>query len=148
MSVSDVIPAAIMLILSVVVVLATWSLGYWSDTTPGPAFAPLWIAGAGILLIILRLLEARSGAASIEWPDRNGLIRIALTMAGLAALPLVSPVLGMVPSVALFIAFFLFVVARRRLVPTLTTVAVTTGLIYGVFVLWLGLSLPTGIFGV
>jgi hypothetical protein len=138
-----------MLILSAIVVLATWSLGYWIDTTAGPAFAPFWIAGAGIFLVILRLVEARLGAAaSIAWPDRNALVRIALTMAGLIALPILSPVLGMIPSVALFVAFFLLAVARRPLGPAFATVAVTTGLIYGIFVLWLGLPLPTGLFGV
>ncbi len=150
MSMSDVIPAIIMLVLSVIVVLATWSLGYWIEFTPGPAFAPVWIAAAGVVLVILRLTEARwaGAAAGVEWPDRNALVRILLTMGGLVALPILSPILGMVPSVALFIAFFLLVVARRRLVPTLTTVAVTTGLVYGVFVLWLGMRLPTGLFGV
>jgi hypothetical protein len=149
MSMSDVIPAVIMLVLSAIVILATWSLGYWTDFSPGPAFAPVWIGAAGILLVVLRLLEARSAARTgLEWPDRTGLVRIGLTMGGLVALCVLSPIVGMVPSVALFIAFFLLAVARRRLVPTLATVAVTTGLIYGVFVLWLGLRLPTGFFGV
>jgi hypothetical protein len=149
MRMSDVLPAIALLALSATAALGTWRLGYWSDFTPGPAFLPLWAAGAGVLLSALRLVEARrlGGAAAVEWPSREGLRRIGLAFAALAAFALLSPVLGMMPGAALFMAFLLLVVQRRRLLPSLATTAITAGLIYTVFVRWLGVRLPTGLAG-
>jgi putative tricarboxylic transport membrane protein len=48
---------------------------------------------------------------------------------------------------ALFMAFLLVVVQRRRLLPSLVTTAITAGLIWAVFVRWLGVRLPTGLAG-
>jgi hypothetical protein len=61
---------------------------------------------------------------------------------------IVSPFLGMVPSAALFVFLFLHGLLARPLVSTLFTTAVTTGLIYVVFVWWLNVGLPTGYFGI
>lgn len=149
MRASDVLPAIALLALSATAVLGTWHLGYWSDFTPGPAFLPFWAAAAGLLLCALRLVEARrlGEVTVVEWPSRAGLLRVALTFAALVALAGLSPVLGTMSSAALFMAFLLIVVQRRRLLPSLATTAITTGLIYVVFVRWLGVRLPTGLTG-
>jgi hypothetical protein len=147
---SEVVPPLVMLALSAVIVLGTWHLGYWRDTTAGPAFAPIWVAGAGVLLAILQLRSARAAgwAADYDWPDAAGLKRVAATFVGLVVFSAASPFLGMVPSAALFVFLFLYGLLARPLVPTLVTAAVTTGLIYVVFVWWLNTSLPTGYFGI
>jgi putative tricarboxylic transport membrane protein len=149
MGMSDVLPAIALLALSAVAAVGTLHLGYWSDFTPGPAFLPSWAAAAGVLLCALRLVEARrpGGATAVEWPGRVGLLRVALAFAALVALAGLSPVLGMMSSAALFMAFLLIVVQRRRLLPSLATTAITTGLIYVVFVRWLGVRLPAGLTG-
>jgi hypothetical protein len=110
---------------------------------------PLWAAAAGVLLSALRLTEARrlGDAAGVEWPGREALLRIALAFAALVAFAVLSSVLGMMPSAALFMAFLLVVVQRRGLAPSLATTAITAGLIYVVFVRWLGVRLPTGFAG-
>jgi hypothetical protein len=54
----------------------------------------------------------------------------------------------MVPSAALFIVLFLYGLLARPLVSTLVTAAVTTGMIYVIFVWWLNVNLPTGYFGI
>ena len=150
MRMSEVVPPLVMLALSAVLVFGTWHLGYWNDTTPGPAFAPVWVAAAGALLALLQLRSVRSaGRAGVyDWPDAVGMKRVAATFLGLVLLLTVSPVLGMVPGVALFMVLFLCVLMRRPLVPSLFTAAVTTGLIYVIFVRWLDVNLPTGYFGI
>ena len=150
MRVSEVVPPLVMLALSAVIVLGTWHLGYWRDTTAGPAFAPVWIAAVGAMLAILQLRAARSaGWADVcDWPDAVGMKRVAATFLGLVAFLVVSPFLGMVPSAALFVVLFLYGLLARPLVPTLVTTAVTTGMIYVVFVWWLNTNLPTGYFGI
>ncbi len=149
MRMSDVLPAIALLALSATAALGTWHLGYWSDFTPGPAFLPIWAAGAGVLLSALLLVETRGrgGAAGVEWPGREGFRRVAMAFAALVAFGVLSPVLGMMSSAALFMVFLLIVVQRRGIAPSLATTAITTGLIYAVFVRWLGVRLPTGLTG-
>jgi len=132
MKMSEVAPPLLMLALSAVLVLGTWHLGYWRDTTPGPAFAPIWLAGAGALLAILQLRSVWAGGASAyDWPDAVGLKRVATAFFGLVAFSVLSPLLMAQP-----------------LVPSLITAGVTTGMIYFIFVRWLDVSLPTGYFGI
>ena len=150
MRMSEVVPPLVMLALSAVLVFGTWHLGYWNDTTAGPAFAPTWIAAIGALLAILQLRSARSAgwAGVYDWPDAVGMKRIAATFFGLVAFLVVSPFLGMVPSTALFVVLFLYGLMGRPLASTLFTAAVTTGMIYVIFVWWLNVGLPTGYFGI
>jgi len=149
MRLGEVIPASLLLVLSAAVFLDTRHLEFF-DGIPGPAFLPVWLAIAGCVLFVLRLLEARrlpvSGGA--EWPDRGGLRRVILTFAGLVVIPLVAPAIGMLAAIVLFMVFLLIVVLRQRPGPSLLTVAVTAGVVYGIFVLWLGIALPKGFLGI
>lgn len=143
---SDVAPAACMLALSGAIALDTRGLSFWDDTTPGPAFLPVWLAVAGAVLFVLRLSEARSlrAAVPVEWPDRAVLGRVAIVFAGLIAVPLLAPFLGFVPALALLVGFVLLFVLRQALWPSLIAVTITVGLIYAIFVAWLGVPLPRG----
>ena len=146
---SDVVPALLMLVLSAAIALDTRSLGFWADTTPGPAFLPVWLAVAGVVLAVLRLVESRRfRAAGIEWPDRPAALRVAMILGGLVGVPLLSPLAGLVPALALFVAYLLLAVLRQPLWPSLATLAVTVGLVYGIFVGWLGVPLPKGVLGI
>lgn len=146
---SDVIPALLMLALSGAIALDTRSLAFWSDTTPGPAFLPVWLALAGVLLFVLRLAEARRVRADlVQWPGKPALARVGAIVAGLAAVPLMAPFAGLVPALALFVLFLLLGVLRQPLWPSLATVGVTTGVVYVVFVGWLGVPLPKGPLGI
>jgi putative tricarboxylic transport membrane protein len=145
---SDVAPAALMLGLSGAILLETRNLGFWSDTTPGPAFLPVWLAVAAVVLCVLRLAEARRGVHDLQWPERPALARIALIFAGLVAVPLLTPLAGMLPALALFMAYLLLLVLRQPLWPSLATIGVTGALVYGIFVSWLGVPLPRGVIGI
>jgi hypothetical protein len=149
MKVSEVLPPLLMLALSAVIVLATWHLGYWRDTTPGPAFAPAWLAAAGALLALLQLRSVWSGGTGVyDWPDAAGMTRVVATFVGLVVFSALSPLLGMVACVALFVVAFLYGLVGRPLVPSLMTAAVTTAVIYFIFVRWLDVGLPAGYFGI
>jgi hypothetical protein len=71
-----------------------------------------------------------------------------MILGGLVAVPLASPLLGLVPALALFVAFLLLAVLRQRLWPSLATLAITVGVVYGIFVAWLGVPLPKGVLGI
>jgi len=145
---SDVVPALLILALSAAIAFDTRGLSFWADTTPGPAFMPVWLAIAGVVLGVLRLLEARRSSAPVEWPDRAALLRVALVLGGLVAVPVLSPLLGLVASLALFVGFLLLAVLRQALWPSLATLAITVGVVYGIFVGWLNVPLPKGMLGI
>ena len=145
---SDVLPALLMLALSGAIAFDTRRLSFWDDTTPGPAFLPVWLAICGAVLFALRLAEARRlQAAPGDWPGRAALLRVALIFGALLAVPLLAPATGLLPAIALLVLFVVLVVLRQPLWPSLATTAVTMGLIYGIFVGWLGVALPKGPLG-
>jgi putative tricarboxylic transport membrane protein len=150
MRLSDVVPALLMLALSGAIALDTRSLSFWDDTTPGPAFLPVWLAIAGAVLFFLRLAEARRGGGGpqVQWPQRAAIVRVATVFAGLVAVPPLAPFVGLVPALALLVAFVLLFVLRQSLWPSLATVAITMGVIYAIFVGWLGVPLPKGALGI
>lgn len=145
---SDVVPALLMLALSGAIALDTRSLSFWDDTTPGPAFLPVWLAIAGALLFVLRLAEARRArGVPVQWPNRAAIVQVATIFAGLVVVPLVAPVAGLVPALALLVAYVLLLVLRQAFWPSMATVAITIGLIYAIFIGWLGVPLPKGALG-
>lgn len=150
MRIGEVAPAITMIALSAVVALGTWSLGLWDGFTPGPAFVPILVSTIGVALAALRLFEARlspSGGLR-DWPDRPTLTSIALTVIGLAAFAILAPLIGMIAAAVMLTGFLLIGVLRQPLLPSLLAVAVTTGMIYAIFVWWLGLRLPQGVLGI
>jgi hypothetical protein len=145
---SDLLPALFMLALSAAMAFDTRRLSFWDDTTPGPAFLPMWLAIAGALLFVLRLAEARRASMPpVQWPDRAALGRVGSIFAALVAVPLLAPLLGLLPALALLVLFVVLAVLRQRLWPSLATAALTIGLIYAIFVGWLGVALPKGPLG-
>lgn len=150
MKTADLISAVVMLVLSGVVFVATRDLPYWAEFAPGSAFAPFWVAATGAVLSIALFVNTlrRQSNPPVDWPDRSGFQRVILTAAGLWAVVAVAPFLGLVSTAVLFMLFLLLVVERRRLLPSLFTTAITTALVYGVFVAWLGIAFPKGMLGV
>jgi putative tricarboxylic transport membrane protein len=144
----DIVAALILLGLSALVAFETWDLPYWSTFAPGPAFASLWVAAAGALIGAVLLVQAlRSGDEPADWPDRTGARQVVLGIAALWLLFASLPFLGTVVGGLVFMLLFLLGIARRPLLPSLAASVLTVTLIESVFVLWLDISLPTGVLG-
>jgi putative tricarboxylic transport membrane protein len=144
----DIATALIMLALCGVVIVGMSGFAFWSDYAPGPSFGPYLIAGSGILLSLLLLIEAiREDDRPADWPDAIGRSRVLLTIAGLVVFAVALPWLGFLLSTVTFMIVLMIVVLRRRLLPSLATTAVTVALIQGIFVQWLNVRLPTGPLG-
>ena len=146
----DYAAAAVMLLLAGVIVLATQDLTFWDDFGPSTRFMPLWVAGVSALLAVLLIVEAarRSSDAPVDWPDRLGIRRVALTFAAIVGFIAIVPWLGFVLATAVFVLVMLVGVERRPVLPALLTAAITTLLIQAVFIWWLSISLPKGALGV
>lgn len=146
----ELITAAIFLALSIIVVVNTSNLAYWEEVSPGNRFMPLWVAGVSALLALLLLVEAsrRKSPGEVEWPDRPGWVRVVSTLAAIIGFAMIVELLGFVVGTGLFILVVLLGVLRRPVVPSALATAITVGIIYGVFIAWLSIPLPRGVFGI
>jgi putative tricarboxylic transport membrane protein len=138
------LPALVLLALAAIVWFATAELRIWRGVTPGPRFFPmiLAIAGAAIALLLLLGQWRGRGEESLDLPDRHGARQVAITIAALVALAAGTPLLGMVPMVALFVLGMLLLVLRQRLLPSLAATAIVAIGLQLIFVSWLDVALP------
>ncbi len=145
----DLITACVMLVLSGMVLAESRALPFWSEFAPGSAFMPVLVAAAGAGLAVLLGLQAwREAGGPAHLPDAAGFARAVSTMAGLWGVVVLTPWLGLLPAAVLFMVFLLLVVLRRPLLPSLFATALTSMLIWGVFIGWLGVALPRGPLGI
>lgn len=139
-----------MIALVVLVVVATRDLAFWNGVFPGPRFLPLLLAGTTLVLATALLVTAVRGTGSrepVDWPDRTGLARIGVFYLAAIGFGVLGSVLGFVTSAVVFLLFAMIVVLRRPILPSLLTTAVTTLIVYVVFIGWLDIRLPLGPFG-
>jgi hypothetical protein len=137
--------------------LALWeasSFQYGTEFAPGPGFAPVWLSAIGIAVCVLIALNAyrasrrrRPSPESTQPEDKRGLIRVGATLAGLVAMVLIAPSLGLVPSILLFLLFLTLGVQRLSIVTAIGTSAVTVLFVYIVFVRLLEVPIPPGPLG-
>lgn len=144
-------PAIIMAALSALVIFETRHLSYWSDYSPGPAFAPWWIAFCGLVLSGLLVVHTYRSASNESWDATGttaaGFGRAAATFGTLIAFIILIPYLGLVMSSVLIALVIMIVILRRAIVPSVFAAVVAGGLIYGIFFWWLQVQLPKGPFG-
>ncbi|WP_038360911.1 tripartite tricarboxylate transporter TctB family protein [Bosea sp. 117] len=150
MKATNIVVSLVLFALSAGVLLGTWHLPYWADFAPGSAFAPFWVGFAGVVLAVVLLVGTLSehDGTPHSFPDRRGLMRVGGVAVGLFALLAAIPLIGFIPAGILFCLYLLLGVERRPLLPTIATTVIVIGLVYGVFVAWLGIALPRGAFGV
>lgn len=142
-------PAIIMAALSALVMFQTRHLPYWSDYSPGPAFAPWWIALCGLLLSAL--LVVHSFRSSEKWEGAgttlSGFGRAAATFTSLVVFVLLIPYLGLVITSVLIALVIMLLILRRAVVPSVVSAFIAGGVIWGIFFWWLQIHLPTGPLG-
>lgn len=94
----------------------------------------------GVLLIFIR----QPGGGEVDWPERQTLRALVLTLGSLLAYRLLLPVLGYPVSTFLISVLLYRWFGSYRILICLAAGALTTAVLYVVFLLWLGLSLPGG----
>jgi hypothetical protein len=134
----------LILALAAFIAAGTSGLAAWDGITPGPGFFPRLLAAAGVLLAVLQLLAVWRGVDAGEHalPSAEAVRRVVMVVAGMIGLIVLAPLLGMVPAVALLMAFLLLVVLRQKVAPSLAAVVIVALAIEVVFVRWLGVPLP------
>lgn len=128
---------------------------YGSEFSPGPGFAPVWLSAGGLcvsLLIAAHGLRATlrfpsAGGEASEGMDRPGLVRVALTLLGLAAMILLVEPIGLVLAITMFLLYLTLIVQRHSLAIGTGASLATVGFVYVVFVYFLAVPIPKGPLG-
>jgi putative tricarboxylic transport membrane protein len=126
-------------------------LTYSTRLGPGPGFFPRWLCGILALLalgVIARATWSADGAASrIPAPTRQATWRILAVVAALSVVALVTTTLGFRLTMLAFYLTVIGALGRWRWVETPVLAVLGSFATYHVFVQWLRLPLPVGLFG-
>jgi putative tricarboxylic transport membrane protein len=145
------IASVTMFCLSAYLAYASLRLRFYTPLGPGPGFFPLWLS------ILLALL-----AAAMFWqatfsrpepmpddffPDRTGVLRMGAVVVALIGVIALMESVGFCLAMLAFYLFLLLVLGRQH--PVVTGIIALAGSfgVYYVFVRWLAVSLPVGLFG-
>lgn len=138
--VNQIIPVAAAGIAVLFIVLGLKSYGFWSPVKgPLPGFFPVIIAfgmlGASVLAFIFSFREEAP-----VWPKENWLAPLSV-----GAIIGATFLIGLVPSVGLYVILWLKVYEKCTWKTTLITFAVIMAIVVGCFVIWLGVPFPKGL---
>ncbi|WP_172122079.1 tripartite tricarboxylate transporter TctB family protein [Devosia sp. 919] len=142
--------AAVLAIVATVIFFGTSGLEFWSGISPGPRFMPLLIAAALIILSAAYAYETMcvAGETPATFPRGSDGLRVLFVALAIVFFAVMSMLLGIVVSAFVFVILTLVTILRQPVLPSLFASAITVGIIYSIFVAWLQMRLPTGIFGI
>lgn len=136
--------------LTVAFLTMAWGAGqltYWAQFAPGPGFAPLWFALAGAAVSAYVAIRGLRSPVADE-ADRGGVTRVLAAVAALVVSMAVVPIVGFFVAISVFLLVVTFGIERLRPVVALASAGGTVALVYGMFVLLLGVPFPKGWFGI
>lgn len=125
-------------------------LTYYSSLGPGPGFFPVWLCvvlGALSLSIFVGAMIARRPLPADFWPERQGIVRIAIVLTALVFVVLALKTLGFRLTMLAFALVLLLALGRRNPIEVVAVALLASVGVYALFVDHLRLSLPIGIFG-
>jgi putative tricarboxylic transport membrane protein len=125
-------------------------LTYYTRIGPGPGFFPRWLCGVLALLalaVIARAIWSKDPGTPIPVPDRQGALRILAVVAALSAVAALTTTLGFRPTMMAFHLVVIAALGRWRWVETPVLAVLGSFVTFYLFVEWLKLPLPVGIFG-
>lgn len=116
--------------------------GFWNKEAlkPTEGFFPIIIAAALMALSVLAFLQSLKGDKNIELRLINWYVPL-----GLIAMILLCLVIGTVPSVILFMLFWLKVYEKQSWKCTITVLIIVLLIVVGCFIMWLDIDFPMGI---
>jgi putative tricarboxylic transport membrane protein len=147
------IASIIFVLVSIFLLIHSFSYPYKDRLGPGPGFFPFWMSIiTGLLSLGLFLqttfAESESGEKRTFFPKRDGAIRIAAVLVSLTFVMVFMNSLGFRLSLLIFLFFLpLLLGVRNWIVISILAIAGSFG-VFHVFYFWLKLPLPIGIFGI
>ena len=146
------ITSLVLLGISLFVALESMRLRYYTPLGPGPGFFPLWLSILLVLLAAMMFWQATFGTPEAMPDDffanHRGYLRIGAVLAALVGAIVLLERLGFCLVMLGFYLFLLTFLGRQH--PAVTAVIALAGSlgVYYVFVHWLAVPLPNGLFGV
>lgn len=123
-------------------VIYGFKYGFWVRKGPGGGFLPV-IAGilaVAFALLVLRVQSKDKSQVSFDW-------KAFLPALGIGCMLLISQLLGLVLSIAIYVFLWLRYMEKYKISKSLIIGVCCSAMIYGIFVLWLSVPLPKGILG-
>lgn len=138
----QIIPIITAIIAIVFLTVGITQLGFWdAHEGPKPGFFPSIIATVMLLTSILAFFQSLKDTVKADYNKHEFLV-IAAGAGVIAA----SFLIGLVPSCLLFVVLWLKIFEKESWKITLIVLAVISAIVIGVFVLWLGIQFPMGVF--
>ncbi len=120
-------------------------LVFWDEWGPGPSWLPYIMATILLILSCFLIIRRSRTSASQLGASPSGTLKYILVVTGLAW---AFPLLGGLLSLTLFVAVEMMWIERKKWLTSVTTALVSTAIVWVIFVRLLGVSLPTGPFGI
>ena len=143
----DRITAVLLLIVSAA--FAAGALKYykwWGHDGPGPAFLPFWLGVVMACLAGLMLFRRTDPTPVSWWPQGQAGKRVLVVLGVTAAFIALLKVLGMVVGTALFLVVLVRYLGRHRWWVTIAIALAAAAANWLVFVYWLRVPMPEGLF--
>lgn len=133
------IPVCSALIAVVFITMGYFKYGFWhSAKGPLPGFFPVIIGTILLLVSVLSFISSfKEEGTSYPWENWYPAL-------GAVAVMLATLVIGMLPSLAIFIVVWLKWYEKYPWKTTLIVFAIIMGIVLGAFVFWLGVPFPKG----
>ena len=144
---ADIASGCFLILLGIVVLIAASQIKGGMEERLPPRTLPYTVGGTILACGALLALKARRPAGRdipIKWPDREAMIRIAVSLLAIVVFIAVMTPLGFPLSSALYVAFSIWYLKRSGALTALISGILTGTLSYFVFIRLLGISLPLG----
>ncbi len=115
-----------------------FSYGFWLNKGPGPGFLPVIFGCLAVIIAIARLGRKDKEAEQVD-------LRAIFPIAAIIACALAIYVIGFLPAVFVFVAFWLVNQGSYSYKFSLFMAAAVTVFVWAVFASWLQVPFPTGL---
>lgn len=146
------ITAIVLLLFSAFVAKEALNLKFYTSLGPGPGFFPFWLSVLLALLAAVMLYQAtfkpQEPMPDDFFADAKGYLKMGAILVALVASVLFMDTLGFRPMMLIFYLFLLFALGRQHPLINIAVALAGSWGVYQVFVEYLKVPLPIGIFGI
>ncbi len=146
---ADRIMSILTLLLGIYVLVTALGLQYRLDDLPGPGFVPFWsgVAMIALSLIILAGTFTRRAGGSPGPFSRESVRNMAASLGGCVAMVGLTRILGFLVALGLLVGFFARLWGTRSWAATILIATLLPVILYFLFGMALGVSIPKGVLG-
>lgn len=145
------ITGALLILLALFILREANELSFYTPLGPGPGFFPFWLSvilvSLGGVIVVQASFKESDPMPADFFPSRKGFFRAVSILLALAFVVKCLDMLGFRLTMLVFYLFLLTALGRQNLLLTVVVALAGSWGIYYVFVEWLKVILPVGMFG-